>query len=290
MYHIIANGKYRKSKTSKSIEIVKWVFDRAGKEYTFHFTEYAGQATEFAKELTEKGETHLIAMGGDGTLHEILNGIVDPSKVNLGVIPLGTGNDFATGVGIPEDVRQAAEIIAFKAAQHIDYIQLSCGIRSINALGFGMDVEILKRAYQHRDSSRTKYLRAFISCLFTYKSHNFVVKCGDKEEHHYGLIAALGNGKQIGGGIKLFPDAVVNDGYMDLVIVDYLNKRKTLNAFLHLMKGRLNNMKELTAIRCKEATFIPETKNYTFQVEGELYDNKPIKAHVVSNSLKFYLP
>jgi diacylglycerol kinase (ATP) len=117
-----------------------------------------------------------------------------------------------------------------------------------------------------------------------------VVKYEDKEEHHYGLIAAIGNGKQIGGGIKLFPDAAVDDGFMDLVIVDYLNKRKTLNAFLHLMKGRLNNMKELTQVKCKEVTLIPETKNYTFQVEGELYDNLPIKARLVSNSLKFYLP
>jgi YegS/Rv2252/BmrU family lipid kinase len=290
MYHIIANGKSTKGKRAKYCDIIRSVFDRAGKAYTFYFTQRPGQAKELAKELTEKGETHIIAMGGDGTLHEILNGVQDPSKLHLGVIPMGTGNDFATSVGIPKDVKKAAEIIAFKAARHIDYIELACGLRSINALGFGMDVEILKRAYKSRDNSRTKYMRAFLKVLFTYKSHNFVVRYQEREEHHYGLIAAVGNGKQIGGGIQLFPDAKVDDGYLDLLIVDYLSFGKTLKAFIKLMKGKIDSIKEVTKVRVKEVTFIPETKHYTLQAEGELYNDLPMKAHIVTESLRFYLP
>jgi diacylglycerol kinase (ATP) len=289
MYHIIANGKHINTKQAKGIETIQAVFERAGKECTFHYTEHAGQAKELAAELTASGETHLIAMGGDGTLHEILNGAKDPKELQLGVIPYGTGNDFAKSVGIPEDIKLAAEIIAFKAARPIDYIELECGLRSLNALGFGMDVEILKRAYQSKSNSSSKYMRAFLSCLFTFKSHNFVVKYQDKEEHHYGLIAAIGNGKQIGSGIKLFPDAKVDDGLLDLFIVDYLTKWKTLKTFLQLMKGKVNS-KEVTQVRCTEVTFIPEAKEYTIQAEGELYDNLPMKAHIVPSGLNFYLP
>jgi diacylglycerol kinase (ATP) len=148
----------------------------------------------------------------------------------------------------------------------------------------------LKRAYKSRDNSRTKYMRAFLKVLFTYKSTNFVVRYHEKEEHHYGLIAAIGNGKQIGGGIKLFPEARVDDGYLDLLIVDYLSFGKTVKAFIKLMQGNIDTIKEVTKTRVKEVTFIPETKHYTMQAEGELYDDLPMKAHIVTEALRFYLP
>lgn len=291
MYHIIINELNFKSRNAKDIEAVKRVFERTGKKYTFHFTKAKGDAKRITQEISAKGELcTVIAMGGDGTLHEVVNGVVDFENTRVGLIPMGSGNDFATAVGIPFDIKSAAEIIAFRTARPIDYIQLSSGLRSINALGVGIDVDILKRAYTGKTKGKSKYLKALIVSLIKFKSVNFTVKYKDKEEKHFGLIAGLGNGKQIGGGIKVFPESEVDDGYMDLIIVDYLTRFKTVIAFIKLMMGKINTIKEVTHVKCKKATLIPEDKNFTLQAEGELYENIPLEAELISGKLKFYYP
>ena len=291
MYYIIANETRLTGKNAKHLDIVKQVFERAGREYKVLLTTKQGDAKAFTEEITSTGEAHtIVAMGGDGTLHEIINGFKDFENCSLGLIPSGTGNDFADGAGIPMDVKQAAEIIAFRAPQPIDFIELSSGLRSINAVGIGIDVDVLKRTYAGKSKGRSKYLKALISSLIHFKGCSFTVKYDDKEEKHFGLIAALGNGRQIGGGIKLFPDAKINDGYLNLIIVDYISRAKILGAFIKLMRGKVNKIKGATYIKTKSATFFHEDESYTIQAEGELYENMPIEAHIVEGKLKFYLP
>ena len=291
MYYVIVNETHIKGKGSAKLEEVKKVFDIAGKEYKILFTQKAGDAKRYAEEITSDGnENTLIAMGGDGTLHDIINGFKDFEKNSLGIIPFGTGNDFAQSAGIPLNAKQGAEIIAFRAPQYIDFIELSSGLRSINSVGMGIDVELLKKVYEKNMHGKSKYLRALISTVIHFKSCNFTVKYNSKEEKHYGLISAIGNGKWLGGGIKLFPDAEINDGYLDLIIVDYLSKPKILGAFLKLVRGKVDKIKNVTYVKTKCATFVQESENYTIQAEGELYDNVPLEARIVENKLKFYLP
>ena len=291
MYHIIINELRLKGKHLKDVEAVKSVFEKTGKEYTFHYTQKVGDAKRITQEISSKGELcTVIAMVGDGTLHDVVNGVVDFENTRVGLIPMGSGNDFAAAVNIPHNAKTAAELIAFKVARPIDFIQLSSGLRSINAIGMGIDVDVLRRTYGGKATGKGKYLKAFIVSLAKFKSVNFTVKYEDKEEKHFGLIAALGNGKQIGGGIKVFPEAKVDDGYMDLIIVDYLTKFKTLIAFIKLMMGKIGKVKEAKQIRCKKASLILDEENYTIQAEGELYDNVPLEAEIVSNKLQFYYP
>lgn len=292
MYHILVKGLNADKKTEEQIKTAVTVFNVAGKQVQVHRTEYAGHATEIARELSSGGESvHLIAMGGDGTLHEVLNGIVDMDNTTLGLIPLGTGNDFAATTGIPLNAKVAAENIAFRAPTAIDYIELDSGLRSINAVGMGIDVDVLKYVYDNNMTGKSKYLKAFIKCLRTYKSTKFKASWDGGEEKVYdGIIACLGNGKQIGGGIKLFPEAKFDDGYMDLVIVDYLSRFRTLIAFIKLTTGRVNKIREVTHVKCKTASLIPLEGTATVQAEGELHDGHPLKAKIVTGKLKFYLP
>lgn len=290
MFYIIANKLNTKNKNAEKIDKVKSVFERAGLKYEFLFTDRAGRAAEFTREISSGNEENsIIAMGGDGTLHEILNGLENFEKNSIGLIPFGTGNDFAAAAGIPSDVKEAAEIIAFRAPSNIDFIQLSSGLRSINAVGMGVDVDVLKRVYSGKTKGKSKYFRSLLACLFKFKSCDFTVEYDGQSERHYGLIAALGNGVQIGGGIKLFPEAKINDGYMDLIIVDYISRPRLISALFKLMRGKVNSVKEAKALRVKAAKFINESDNFTIQAEGELYDNIPIDAKIVTDKLKFYL-
>lgn len=291
MYHIIANETHLKGKNAAKLDEVKAVFERAGKQYEILPTYRKGDAKRLAAEITADGGEHtVIAMGGDGTLHDILNGIADIERTSLGLIPVGTGNDFAEGAGIPLSPRRAAEVIAFRAPSPIDYIQLSSGLRSINAVGMGIDVDVLKRAYEGKRHGKSKYFYALIKSLIKFKSCNFTLHYDGKEERHFGLIAALGNGKQIGGGIKLFPKAEINDGYLDLLIVDYISRLGMIGAFLKLMRGKVDEVKRVTIVRTKAASFLSDSTNFTIQAEGELYENMPIDARVIEGKLKFYLP
>lgn len=288
MFYIIANAKRANSKNSP-LDNVRKVFDEKGISYEIRYTQKRGDAREIAKEITSDGnENTLVVIGGDGTLHDAVNGFADFEKNTLGIIPAGTGNDFAESAGIPRDPEQAARIIADGKAYPTDFIELSNGLRSLNALGMGIDVDVLKRAYSGKSKGKSKYLKALISSLIHFKSYDFTVKYDGKEERHRGLIAAVGNGRQIGGGIKLFPDAEIDDGYLDLFIVDYLSKPKILGAFIKLMRGKVNSVKGATAVRVKEVEFLCENPDYTIQAEGELYDNVPVKARIVAGKLKIF--
>ncbi len=290
MYHVIINGINLNSRP-RALEEVESVFRRAGKAYTLHFTQYAGHAADIAYSLTKGGRfACLIAMGGDGTLHEVLNGAESVENCTLGVIPIGTGNDFASAAGIPKEAKTAAEVIAFRAPTYIDYIELDNGLRSINAVGTGIDVDVLTRVYSGRKKGKGKYFSAFVKSLISYKCTTFKLICDGKESTHTGLIAALGNGRYIGGGIKLFPEARLDDGYMDLLVVDYLSRFRSAVAFSKLVAGRVHKVREATYIRCKRAEIVPEVGESTIQAEGEIYENVKFSARVVGNKLKFYLP
>lgn len=297
MYHIIINGTAVNAKVEKRLEAVKTIFAEAGKELEIHKTEHAGHAKEIAAELTEGGKfADLITMGGDGTLHEVLNGIEDTENCTLGLIPLGSGNDFAATAGIPLDVVAAAKNIALGEPAPIDYIQLKDGLRSINAVGCGIDVDVLKRAYAGTKTGKGKYFSAFLKSLRHYKSATYKVSWDGGEEREFkSIVACMGNGRQIGGGIKVFPDAEIDDGYMDLIVVDYLSRFRTMLAFMKLTRGKVNSIKEVTHVKCKRAKITPveDPSNrdlHLIQAEGEIYDNIGLDAELVCGKLKFYLP
>jgi len=292
MYNIIVKGDMPLERRDEYIAKVTGVFERAGKKFEVFVTEYAGQTKDIAARLTRGGAfAHIVVIGGDGSLHEAINGVENIENCAIGLIPAGTGNDFAESAGIPLDPVSAAEIIAFRAPTHVDFIELDGGLRSINAIGMGIDVEVLKNAYSSKKTTKSKYKSAFLKSLRTYKAATFKASWDGGEEKLYtGIICCLGNGRQIGGGIQLFPEAKIDDGYMDLLVVDYLSRLRTIIAFLKLKAGKVNKVKEVTHVKCKTATFTPIETLPTIQAEGELYDNVKINARVVSDKLKFYLP
>lgn len=291
MHYILVNETHLNRKGHRKLELVKKILTRAGLEFTVLKTRKEGDAKEYTRKITSDGERNVIvAMGGDGTLHDVINGFADFDKCSLGLIPFVTGNDFAASAKIPKNVKKAAALIVNDSPRKMDFIELSSGLRSINSVGMGIDVDLLKHVYEHNKKGKGKYLRALIHSLKHFESCKFTVRYDGKEERHFGLIAAIGNAKYCGGGIKLFPEAEIDDGYLDLLIVDYISRPKILGAFIKLVLGKVHKVKKVTFVKTKAAEFLCESENYTIQAEGELYDNIPVNAHIVSGQLKFYLP
>lgn len=287
MYHLIISEVNFKKK-QKQYEIVKSVFEKAGLQFVLHKTDSKQSVRDTVSGLTSEKGNSIIILGGDGTLHDAINAFVDFDENFLGLIPLGTGNDFAESAGIPSDVKKAAEIIVNNPPKHVDFIEFDGGLRSLNAFGMGIDVDVLERCYAGKSVKRSKYLHALIVSLIKFKGHNFTVRYSGKEETHFGLIAAVGNGRQFGGGIKMFPAAKIDDGYLDLFMIDFISKFKIIGAFIKLMRGKINKLKQATVVKVKEVEIIPDDDNFTFQADGELYQNIPVKARIVTDKLKFY--
>lgn len=286
MYHIILNPIAGKKKALKNLAVAESFLTARGIAYEAHKTCSVHDAEEIARRLTLAGETELIVIGGDGTLHEVLNGIVDPSKVKLGLIPSGTGNDFAAMAGIPENAEKALSLIIDGDVKETDYLEVG-GKRCMNVGGIGMDVDVLERCNKGKLKGKIKYLISLIRSLFAFKGLPVLIKSEGREERRDVLIAAACNGTQFGGGISICPKAEADDHLIDVVVVDCIGgKWKIILAFIELMKGRVLEYPLTTHFRCERVRFLTDTP-CTAQLDGELYPalNFDVK---LCRGLRFY--
>lgn len=258
-----------------------------GVAYCFWETRCRRDATRLARELTEKGETDIVAMGGDGTVNEVLNGLVDPSKVNLGLIPCGSGNDFAAVIGIPATAEGSLQVLLDAAPRPTDYLECS-GIRGLNVIGAGIDVDILKRSYRAKFlKGSLNYFVSLLSALMHFRFYRFTAEFGGEKGEHDGLILCACNGRRIGGGIGICPAAIVDDGLLDVVLVEDVRKSMIPGALVKLAGGKILGASYTIHRRAERlrAVFAEPT---TIQIDGELYDDLPFDVRVIHDGLKIY--
>ncbi len=286
MYHVIFNPVAGKKKAIKNLRVVERILTERGLAYELHQSCDVHDAEAIARKLTEAGETEFIVLGGDGTLNEVLNGLTDPSVCTLGLIPSGTGNDFAARRGISLDPEKALLRILDGEAQEVDYLEVS-GTRCMNVAGFGIDVDVLERCKKGKLKGKIKYLMSLIKSLFTFQGCKVKFTTDGKEEVRNVLICAACNGSVFGGGIKICPPAREDDGLMDVIVVDHIKGVfKIVKAFIELMGGRIIKYPLTTYFRCEEVEFLPQ-EACPIQVDGEVYHDHAFHAKICKG-LKFY--
>ncbi len=286
MYHIILNPVAGKKKALKNLKKTEKILNERGISYEAHKTCAIHDAEQIARLLTLGGAEDIIVIGGDGTLHEVLNGIADPSKVRLGLIPSGTGNDFAEKAGIPTSAEKALKIILNGEAKPTDYLEVG-GLRCMNVGGIGMDVDVLERCKRGKLKGKLKYLLSLIQSLFAFKGLPVTIESEHGEERREVLIAAACNGTQFGGGISICPTAETDDGLIDVVAVDCIGgKWKIIKAFMVLMKGKVLEFPLTTHFQCKKVRFIPDAP-CAAQLDGEVYQGLDFTV-TLGKGLHFY--
>ncbi len=286
MYHIIYNPVAGKKAAKKNLKKIERILQARNVPYEIHESLAEGDATNIVRRLTEQGEEEIIALGGDGTLHEVLNGLKDPSKCRLGLIPSGTGNDFAENVGIPLNAEMALLRILDGEVKDTDYLDVG-GVRCMNVGGIGMDVEVLELCKRGKLKGKIKYLMSLVRCLFAFKGCRVEIENGEEKQKRDVLLAVACNGSQFGGGISICPTAEVDDGKISVVIVDCIGgKLKIIGAFMELMKGRVLEYPAATHFLCERVKFSPE-KPCSAQLDGELYKELTFDVKICKG-LKFY--
>lgn len=281
-----AGGKHGK-KIKKTAKIIKDYLEKKGIEYTFYYTAKKGDATLIAKELSSKGAGNIIAVGGDGTLHEIINGFENFSKTTLGIIPCGTGNDFATALNIPFKVVDAIEVILKGQTKHVDFMQMPT-VRGINIIGMGIDVDVLNKYEKLKKKNKLGYYWCLVKTLMKFDYTKFTTIINGEKTDYDAFIACIANGNQYGGGIPICPVADPTDKTLNFLTVNKIKKSKILGALIKLLKGKVMTFKEteekkITSIKI-ECDF-----PYTVNIDGELYENVPFEVEIVSDKLKVFM-
>lgn len=288
MYNLIVNPLSGEGKKKKLQAAAIGRFRERGKQVRVYETQGPAHARELARSITEKGGGDVVVVGGDGTLHEALNGFADFERCALGLIPTGTGNDFAAAAGIPADPVAAVDLIVDTKPQYTEFMQLPKGVRGINVAGTGIDVEILRRCRASKFlRGKFQYLISLIISLVRFKNYKMRALLNGHEVNFNALIACVGNGCRIGGGIRMCPKAVLGDGLLDFVVADDVKKLRVPAAFIKLMKGKILEEKFAYFERCEHVEIIP-AHPLTVQVDGELYDDLPFVVDVVKDTLRMY--
>ncbi len=278
-----ASGK----RSKKAIELIKNKLHELKVDYKFHFTTKPKHATEITKDLIEAGATDIIVIGGDGTIHEALNGFSNFDKVNLGIIPCGTGNDFADALNISLDVLEALDVILNGKPQYVDFMQTPT-VRGLNVIGTGLDVEVLNKYHKLKKKTKFGYTRCLIKSLFSFEYSNFTATVdGVGEGKIRSFIAVVANGHRFGGGLEICPPATPIDKKLDFLTVSEMPKLKIIKAFAKLKRGKLLSLNETTH-KTAEKVIINSDKPIILNVDGELYENAPFEVQIVSDTLKVY--
>lgn len=241
---------------------------------------YPGHAEEIARENKSKYDV-IVAVGGDGTVFEIINGLGEDACNILGVLPTGSGNDFARTCSLRKDFEQNLNILL--TAKHVKYFDMpkvvySCFDESdishtryfVNSLGIGFDALVAYLAKQNVAlKGLRRYLLAVFKALMSYKPVEATVQFDNEVFSGKNLLFAVGNGKTSGGGFYLNPKAEPDDKILNICFAENFGIFKILRFLPFAVAGRHINKSGITNIEFEKATFKLNTPNY-LHMEGEV--------------------
>ncbi|MGN6167888.1 MAG: diacylglycerol/lipid kinase family protein [Solirubrobacteraceae bacterium] len=226
---VLAVGRARK------LEAVRRRLVESGLEVQVAATDSADHAAALALAAAQAGE-EVVAFGGDGMVRIAAAAIYGVDAV-LGILPGGRGNDFATALGIPRDLRAACEVVVSGRVRSVDAGQVD-GQLFVGIASIGLESEVTPIANAApRIGGRAVYLAATVYGLARWQPARFEVRADDEECAFTGYMAAVANSGRFGGGMRLAPDARLDDGVLDLVMIEYIPRLQFLRATPKVFKG-----------------------------------------------------
>ena len=270
MIYFIVNITARTGKSRAIWMEMKEILENRSIEYKAFQTKYAGHATDLARKISSLPEDriYLITVGGDGTLNEVINGITDFSRIVLGILPIGSGNDFARGMGISKDtlsnLEQMLDLIeSASEGTAIDLGEVSCEALDTPkyfaiSSGAGLDAIVCKKALHSR-------LKKFLNQLHLGKLTYLLLTI----ESLFSMIFSAGMNLRVeGGGVPMAPDAVPDDGMLCLAMAHDVPKWLTFFLLPFLVAGKQKYIRVFDCIPFKECT-LHLSSPLTVHADGE---------------------
>jgi diacylglycerol kinase (ATP) len=267
-----------------------------GLDFTVLLSPAPGQAGRAAREAVDAGASWMLVVGGDGTFNEVINGLADeggrvPEDLVLGFIPSGTGLDLARSLGIPTRAEEAARVIG-RQVRRIDLglVRWEDGRRRLfaNMVGAGFDAEVAERSIPLRRliPGRLAYALGIFTTLPGHEPRVFEARVGPAGNvmHVPGLMAVCCNGPSYGGGMRLTPDAVLNDGMLDLFLLEEVSRLRFLIRIPLTYRGAHVSLPQVHLIRT-ESVWLSADRPTPVQTDGEPAGWLPITVESVSDAL-----
>ena len=289
-YYLIVNPAGGTKKGLKILETVKPIFDNSGVHVDILLTEYAGHARELANTLDFSGYNGLCAIGGDGTLFEVLNGMLTRSeneRIPISIIPSGTGNSFMKTVGI-ENVVDAVGKISKNEPKKLDMMRAVCGENiyySLNLIGWGMATAISVLAEKLRFFGGQRYNIASVFEIIKNKRRDSkLIVDGKERDGAFSFIIAC-NTKYVGKDMKMAPKAKIDDGEIDLIIVKKTSSFTLFSVFPKLFDGSHIDHEACEYVNCKSFSIQP-SEDGSLNIDGEIIGTTPVSVNIVKNGVE----
>lgn len=305
IWYIIINPHAGSGKTmSKWVPAERKLYAK-GVEYRTAYTDHRYHATELAYKAAGKGYRKILAVGGDGSVHEAFAGIMkwceengaDPLEFTLGVFPIGSGNDWIKTCRVPKKTEEVISLISEEHTINLDVIKLvnaqSNPSYMLNVGGMGFDSHVCKRVNIQKESGkrgRRIYLNALLHTVKDLQAINLKF-ISDGEEIFSGecYSIALGNGEYSGSGMRQVPGAKIDDGLIDYMICPKISVSTILKEIPKLLNGKIRQSKaELIFGRGRELEIIPldSLSADIFEVDGEIEGRCPVKISFTGQQIK----
>lgn len=275
---------------------------KSGIKFEFVFTKHREHAVALTTKFIKKGYRKFMVIGGDGTLNEVVNGFfmqknVPVDELLLGMIPVGTGNDWCRTFDIPFKYKKAVKLIRdgnifIQDVGKVSFYSSSTLKRRyfINVAGMGYDAVVAAKTNkdkEHGKGGTLTYLKNLISSLLFYKYSDTEIKIKETNEtcRCKAFSLSVGIGKYNGGGMKQLPQAIPDDGLFDITLVKKIGKFTVLKEVKNLYDGSFVNHKKVRTFRGKSIT-IESTPSINLEVDGESLGHSPFEFEIIHKGLR----
>ena len=296
------------------------MLEDAGVAFKAKFTGGVDNAIAISRKAAAKGHRKFIAVGGDGTIHDVLNGIaefvfsdeaagVSLSDFTIGVLPVGSGNDWVKSTKVPREIREAVGVIATGKTAAQDVVKVTVMDPSnmdteewmnaealkvsymVNVGGVGLDArvcEIVNRQKEQGKRGKKLYVTALMYCIKNRVPVRAKVICdGDVVFDGKYLSMAFGVGKYSGGGMRQTPLAEIGDGLLDVVVIPDIPIWTIAKEVFKLFTGKFHTVDVLTQAKAREVYVYPYKERYAepVEVDGEVVGRAPVKMEVLAEQI-----
>ena len=279
---------------NSALKTIKSLVENLNIDYEIITTEYPHHATGIAKAIAEKGEKcKIFSCGGDGSLFDVVNGVVGYDNVEVGVIPCGSGNDYIKYYGSKKDFL-CTDYIENGKSFDVDLIKFNDKY-CVNIASIGMDAYVCQQKERmkllSRISGKLSYIVAVFITLIFHMSEKFKLKIddGDFIEKQFLFIVAA-NGRYYGGSFNPTPTALVNDGFIDAMTINKVSRLGVLSLIGKYQKGEHLSIKELCSLTKAKRVEVISEKVIPVNLDGELFDSTSAVFEIAEKAIKFIAP
>jgi diacylglycerol kinase (ATP) len=254
-----------------------------------------GSAARFASAALRKGFDLVVAAGGDGTLNEVVNGIGENlGDARLGLIPLGTGNDFARTIGVPDDIEAAIDLIVIGETREVDLVRVTSDeVRyfvNVSAGGFSGLVDEKLTPEMKKTWGPLAYLRGAAAALSELRAYRTTLALDNSESLTLDLYnVVVANGRYVAGGTLIAPEASIDDGLLDIVLIPQRSAPELALLAAQVALGTHLTSDAIVFRRAAQLT-VNSKPGMWFNVDGELVGNEPARFEILPRALRFIAP